>query len=127
MAAYATAADLLALRPDLADAGEERIGQVLSLVSAAIAAMCDADSIDPDVLELVACQASARMLQADASSGITQESWGASPYSGSVSYANPTGDVYLTAFERKLLGIDGAEMSAAWAMPGGSYEGGSDA
>lgn len=116
MGAYAKAADLLALHPDV-DADEARIDAALSLVSAAISALCDEQSVDADVLKLVACNSAARSLHGGDAAGVSQASWGASPYSGSVTYANPAGDVYLTAFEKRLLGIDGADMEAAFANP----------
>ncbi|AKT49902.1 hypothetical protein ADJ70_05450 [Olsenella sp. oral taxon 807] len=86
---------------------EGRARALLSAVSAAIRASCDVATVDPEVLRLVCCQATARMMQAgESGQGVTQESWAASPYSGSVSFANPSGDLFLTAFERRLLGID---------------------
>ena len=123
MDAYAAAADLRALHPDV-DAPDESVDAVLSMVSSAIASLCDASAVDADVLRLVACNAAARALLSSGGPGVQSRSWGASPYSGSVTYANPTGDVYLTSFERRLLGIEGAEMEAAWAnpVPGGWSE-----
>lgn len=112
MAQHASLDDLRALWPG-GSLDESRAGAVLPLVSAAIDALCASEGVDPsgvpeDVLRLVTCQASTRMLMAsDAGFGVTQESWGASPYSGSTSYANPTGDIYLTKTERQLLGLDG--------------------
>lgn len=117
MAAYATRADLVALHPDLEDIVEEQADAVLGMVSAAISALCDASDIDADVLKLVTCNAAARSLESGAGIGVKSTSWGASPFSGSVTYENPTGDVYLTAFEKRLLGIDGADMSVACANP----------
>lgn len=115
MAAYATAAQFRALHPDV-DAADESVGAALSMVSAAIGALCDESSVDAEVLSLVACNAAARALM-PGGPGVQSQSWGASPFSGSVTYANPSGDVYLTAFEKRLLGIDGADMEAAWANP----------
>lgn len=115
MAAYATAAQFRALHPDV-DAADESVGAALSMVSAAIGALCDESSVDAEVLSLVACNAAARALM-PGGPGVQSQSWGASPFSGSVTYANPSGDVYLTAFEKRLLGIDGSDMEAAWANP----------
>ena len=119
MEPYATVEDLKAAWPSY-DAGKEaRARYLLSFASSAIAAMCDASRIDAAILKGVACQAVIRMMQSDGeASGVTQESWGASPYSGSVTYSNPSGDLYLTAFEKRLLGMDG-DMDARFAMPGG--------
>lgn len=103
----ATPAELVAAFPSLAGE-EERAEALLPLVSAAVRASCDADAVDADVLRLVTIQATSRMMQAGAEApiGAAQTSWTASPYGGSTTFANPTGDVYLTSFERKLLGAD---------------------
>ena len=104
---FASSADLFAAFPSLADEGE-RADVLLPLVSAAVRAACDWEAVDPEVLRLVTVQATARMLQAgsEAPIGASQTSWTASPFGGSTTYANPSGDVYLTAFERRLLGAD---------------------
>lgn len=115
MAQHASLDDLKELWPG-SSLDEARAGALLPLVSAAIDSMCTSDGIDPesidaDVLRLVTCQAATRMIMtSDAGYGVTQQSWGASPYSGSASYANPTGDLYLTKTEKDLLGI-----GKAWA------------
>lgn len=115
MVQHASLDDLKELWPG-GSLDEARAGALLQLVSAAIDSMCTSDGIDPesidaDVLRLVTCQAATRMLMtSDAGYGVTQQSWGASPYSGSASYANPTGDLYLTKTEKDLLGI-----GKAWA------------
>lgn len=110
MAQHASLDDLKALWPG-GTLDESRAKAVLTLVSSAVDAICASEGVDvatvgEDVLRLVTCQAATRMLMASESGfGVTQESWGASPYSGSTSYANPTGDIYLTKTERQLLGI----------------------
>lgn len=118
MERFAEVSDLSAVCPDIQD--ESRAEAVLSMVSAAISALCDAGSVDCEVLRLVTCQATARMLRSDAGYGVQSESWTASPYGGSVSYANPSGDVYLTSFEKQLLGIGAQQMGTI--MPGGCDE-----
>lgn len=106
MAAFATVDQLRAL-PGVTVADDTAAERLLGMVSSAISSMCDTDEVAGDVLALVTCQATARMMQADGGGfGVSQESWGANPYSGSVTYANPSGDLYLTAFEKSLLGID---------------------
>ncbi|NPD32251.1 hypothetical protein HLV35_03085 [Eggerthellaceae bacterium zg-997] len=115
----ATPADLSLAWPGYEPSMEGRARALLSYVSAAIRSMCDADALDPELTRGVACQAAARMMQASqAGAGVSQESWTASPYGGSVTYANPTGDVYLTSFEKRLLGVEGGECVAAFVVPG---------
>lgn len=106
MAALAEVSDLARAWPGYSEEMEGRARALLAFVSAAIRSMCDLDAVDPEVAKGVACQVAARMLQSGGQPGVSQESWTASPYGGSVSYANPAGDVYLTAFEKRLLGID---------------------
>lgn len=104
--AYATIDDLKAIyKQEIVD--EDQATILLEYVSAAIGSLCDTSALDKSVVRLVVCQVCARMLTSqDTGYGISEESWGASPYSGSVKYANPAGDIYLTAFEKRLLGID---------------------
>lgn len=94
----------------------------LSFISAALRTMCDTANIENDILKGVTCRVAIRMLKSGDGAGVSQESWTASPFGGSVSYANPTGDIYLTAFEKTLLGISGGDMSATWVMPGGDSD-----
>ncbi|KXB34383.1 Gp19/Gp15/Gp42 family protein [Atopobium deltae] len=110
---FATVDDLADVCPCYDETKRKRADKLLALVSAIIRAQCsDYKSIDPEVLTFVVCQAVSRALQAGTETpiGATSESWGAAPFSGSVSYANPTGDIYFTAFEKHLLGIGTTEM-----------------
>lgn len=121
-APYATAESLEALYPSVSAEPAERVAAALRLASAAIAGACDASAVDADVLELVCCRVAQRMLASGDGAGVKQESWGASPFSWSATYDSPTGDVYLTAFERRLLGMEGADCEVAVANWGGSAD-----
>lgn len=105
---FATLSDLKAMFPTLDAKDEERAVNLLSLISAAVGSLCEWESKDPAVLKLVVCQVAIRVLQAGTETpiGVQSESWTASPFGGSVSYSNPTGDIYFTAFEKSLLGVD---------------------
>mgnify|MGYP002612652685 CR=1 FL=1 len=110
MAQHASVSDLRALWPEAGTLDEARAEVLLPLVSAAIDGTCASEGVDPSgvddgVLRLVTCQVATRMLATSGGFGVTQTSWGASPFSGSESYANPTGDIYLTKTERQLLGL----------------------
>lgn len=105
-AAYATPEDLRA-QPGCSGVANDVAKRFIAYVSRALDRLCDTSEVPADLLSLVTCRACARMLQSgDSAAGVQSESWGASPYSGSVTYANPTGDIYLTAFEKRLLGVD---------------------
>ena len=105
---FATLSDLKAMFPTLEATDEGRAENLLSLISAAVGSLCDVESKDPAVLKLVVCQVAIRVLQAGSETpiGVQSQSWTASPFGGSVSYSNPTGDIYFTSFEKSLLGID---------------------
>ena len=105
MESFANPEDLKLVWSGYSELDESRATALLSLVSSVICSQANTDEIEPDILKLVTCRVVSRMLQSDGMPGVTQESWGASPYSGSVSYANPSGDIYLTKFEKDLLGI----------------------
>lgn len=111
---FATLADLESVCQNLDETQRKRAEKLLALVSAVLRRQCDWQEIEPDVLALVTCQVVARTIQTttEAPIGVKSESWTASPFGGSVSYANPTGDIYLTTFERKLLGIGACEVIA---------------
>lgn len=121
MAQHATYAQLVAMWPGEGTPDEGRAKALLPLVSAAVDAECRHAGVDvmdagEDVLALVTCQATSRMLMAQQTGfGVTQESWGASPYSGSQTFANPTGDIYFTSAEKRLLGED--EGTCGYVMP----------
>ena len=116
---FATLDDLKALYPALEDSERERAQSLLSLVTAAVASLCDWSDKDPAVLKLVVCQATIRVLQAGEETpiGVTSQSWMASQFQGSTSYANPTGDIYFTSFEKNLLGVDEGTVLYANPLP----------
>ncbi|EPD78753.1 Gp19/Gp15/Gp42 family protein [Atopobium sp. oral taxon 199] len=116
---FATLDDLKALYPALEDSERERAQSLLSLVTAAVASLCDWADKDPAVLKLVVCQATIRVLQAGEETpiGVTSQSWMASQFQGSTSYANPTGDIYFTTFEKNLLGVDEGDVLYANPLP----------
>ena len=116
---FATLDDLKALYPAFEDSERERAQSLLSLVTAAVASLCDWADKDPAVLKLVVCQATIRVLQAGEETpiGVTSQSWMATPFQGSTSYANPTGDIYFTTFEKNLLGVDEGDVLYANPLP----------
>jgi hypothetical protein len=107
--AFATVDELYKAYPSLPEDSGGRAEFMLGMVSAAIRAVCDYESVDEDVLKLVTIQATARNIQAskEAPIGASQTSWTASPFGGSTTWSGSTsGDIYLTSFEKSLLGAD---------------------
>lgn len=115
-APFATTMDLASVWRGYDESDAARATNLLTMASRAIAALCDAPSVDPDVLRLVTCKVVARMMQAGTGGdGVKQEQWTVGSYSSSTSYENPAGDFYLTQQERQLLGI--GEVEAAYVGP----------
>jgi len=72
----------------------------------------DPDYLDPALVKDVVCAMVKRVMEAEASglsAGGPVESWQTSvgPFQDSFRYTNPTGDMYLTKAEKRLLGVGG--------------------
>lgn len=65
-----------------------------------------------DVLKVVSCSMVNRVMvtEQDGSVGVSNESYTMGPFSQSATYSNPAGDMYLTATERRMLGISKANI-----------------
>ena len=100
-----TVADLEARWRTLATDERER-AQAL-LLDAVARLRAQAPDAAADLVRSVACAMVIRAMAAGASAplGATQSQWSADSYSASVSFANPSGDLYLTQQEQRLLGI----------------------
>lgn len=62
-----------------------------------------------EALGIVSCSMVQRVMSADTDVfGVSQTSMTAGPYSQSFSFSNPSGDFYLTGFEKQLLGLGGS-------------------
>lgn len=75
-----------------------------------LTALVNVDSDDQEqayLLKQVCCSMVIRAMSATEADafGASQMSMTAGPYSQSWSYSNPTGDMYLTKLEKRLLGI----------------------
>lgn len=87
------------------EADKARIDALLSDASALIESELPRGETPPEgVLTMVACAMVSRASSRD-DAGISSYSEGAAGFSESVTYANPNGDLYLTAQERAALGI----------------------
>lgn len=110
MAAFASVADLEARWRTLSAAEKTQAGVLLGDASAIVRAFSPtvdarvADgSLDADVPKLIVCAIVKRAMLAGDSAGVktTQETTG--PFSQSFTFANPTGDMYLLAAEKRML------------------------
>lgn len=127
-AQYATAQDLADRWRPLTPDEETRAGVKLRDAATRMRAACpDLDErlasgvLDPDVPLIVSCEMVRRAMLApvdQAAAGQVQQTAG--PFSQSVTYTNPTGDLYLTKAERQMLGCGG---QSAFTVPMGSVSG----
>lgn len=81
------------------------------------------DDVDDDMAELlriVSCNMVSRTMAATDGglAGIGQVSYGMGPFSQSATLANPSGDMYLTAAERRWLDIGGSVIGSMRAKVG---------
>lgn len=111
------------------DAGEERVSTLLSDASGFLAAEYErrygcaweqgAHPVFDRNAAAVCCGIVARMLATPEDLyGASQYSQGTGVYSASLTFANPTGDMYLSAADKRRLGLAGGRMrsiqAATW-------------
>lgn len=128
MLAFATVDDLAARWRPLTSAEEETARVLLEDASAMVRANCaDIDSrltadpprLDADVPRIIVCAMVKRSMigGADAGPGVGSVQDTAGPFSRSVSYSNPMGDLYLSKQERRMLGCGRQRASTINLMP----------
>lgn len=108
--AYATIDDLEARYGEVPIELSDRVDALLEDAATILDAQVVVDISDQQQLarlRLVSCSMVNRALQAAESDayGISQASMTAGSYTQSMSYANPSGDLYLTGTEKRMLGI----------------------
>lgn len=125
MAAFATFEDYAA-RYDAATGDAGRVGVLLddasALVSASLPAGADIDALAP-LLKSTVCAMVNRARVSAGMAGVSNYSEGAAGLTASVTYANPSGDIYMTATEKAALGIDGGFVGALDMTGGGRWSG----
>lgn len=114
MEAFATTRDLENRWRELDGTEKERAETLLLDATAKITSMCNdsgvtieaTDEVQAHNLKAITCEMVKRaMLSAVDTAPVTNYSQGAGGYTESFTYANPTGNLYLTSDEKKLLGI----------------------
>lgn len=108
--AYATVEDIEARWHELDEDARDRAGTLLEDAAAMLDALV---TVDPDdaaqqgLLKIVSCSMVIRaMLSAESDAyGVSQLDFGMGPFSQAAHFANPNGDLYLTAQERRMLGV----------------------
>ena len=121
--AYATVQDLEARFGALTDGQQERASVLLDDAAVLIdsAATIDTEARE-SAARVVSCAMVNRALQAAESDayGVSQATMTAGSYSQSMSFANPSGDLYFTSTEKALLGISGGYIGSIQPRIGGT-------
>ena len=105
--AYANISDIEARWRVLSTDEAARANALLEDAAAVLDNLADTERIEPNLLCQVSCNMVIRAMSAAQDAlGVTQSSMTAGPYSQSWTYSNPSGDMYLTKAERKMLGIE---------------------
>ena len=110
---YATVSDLEARWRTLTESEEARAGVLLTSASAYLTteaercgvAIDSTDEVQAENLKGVCCDMVKRVMASGVDGDYTQTSMTAGAYSQSWTLANPSGDMYLSASERTLLGF----------------------
>ena len=109
--AYADVSDLEARWRTLDESEQARAEALLNDASAMLAASVtvdDADEQQAALLKIVTCNMVQRSMSTGGDMyGVTQQSMTAVGFTQQFSYANPTGDLYITKAEKRMLGISG--------------------
>lgn len=112
--AYATVDDLEARWRPLSTTEQDRAEVLLddaAVYLSALVTVDDSDQAQADVLKVVSCSMVQRVMSSDVDTfGVSQTSMTAGSYTQSMTFANPSGDFYLTAMEKRLLGIASSKL-----------------
>ena len=111
---FATATDLAAVWRPLSTAEQTRANVLLTIASAIIREACpevddrltaDPPTLDAAIPKWVACQMARRVMSSGVNTpDISQQSQAIGSVSASFTLANPSGDLYLTRSELRMLG-----------------------
>lgn len=105
--AYATVTDLEARWRALSADEQARAGVLLGDAAVILDAQCPPDADPPSDVEarkIVACGMVQRAMSVGADSvGVTSVQMGAGPYQETRQFSNPTGDLYLTRADKRML------------------------
>ena len=127
--AFATVSDIEARWRELSADEEARASVLIDDASAILAKLVDVDATDTEqayLLKEVCCNMVIRAMGAmDADAfGATSMSMTAGPYSQSFNYGNPSGTLYLTKMEKRVLGISSFWLGYFRPMMAGDHDDG---
>ena len=125
--AFALVSDIEARWRDLSTAEEGRASVLIDDASAMLEQLVDVDASDAKqaaLLKTVCCNMVIRAMSASEADtfGASQMSITAGPYTQQMTYANPSGDMYLTKMEKRLLGVTSGYIGSIRPMMAGEHD-----
>lgn len=124
---FAEVSDIEARWRELSTSEESRAAVLIDDASAMLKKLVDVDVADTrqlELLKIVCCSMVIRAMSATESDsyGASNMSMTAGPYTQSWTYSNPTGDMYLTRQEKRLLGIASSVIGSIRPMMAGDHD-----
>ncbi|MDO4888157.1 MAG: Gp19/Gp15/Gp42 family protein [Actinomycetaceae bacterium] len=102
---FATVADVQARSRALSDADKTAVQALIDDASDVVMTACPHwDQASPATLRRVVCAMVKRALPSGAPDGAGQYTETTGPFSASITFRNPSGDLYLTRLEKQALG-----------------------
>lgn len=125
--AYAEVSDIEARWRELSTDEESRATALIDDASAMLAELVDirdGDEQQAELLKIVCCNMVIRAMSASEfdAFGASQMSMTAGPYTQQWTYSNPSGDMYLTKMEKRLLGVTSGYIGTIRPMMAGEHD-----
>lgn len=121
---FATPDDLAAFWRPLSASERDRAEALLGYASAMVRSRCHGEPGDAGIARYVACDmVKTAMAAGDATAPVTQATASAGGYSSTLTFANPTGDLYWKRQYGQLLGLSGTGLGCVMpAIGGGGHD-----
>lgn len=124
--AFASVSDIETRWRVLSEDEQARAAVLIDDAGAMLAALVivnEDDEEQAELLKMVCCNMVIRSMSATASDafGVSQATITAGPYTQSFGYSNPSGDMYLTKLEKRLLGITTSYIGTIRPMMAGEH------
>ena len=125
--AFAVVSDIEARWRTLSADEASRASTLIDDATAMLSALVKVDAADAQQAELLNTVCCNMVIRAMAQSGmdtfgVSQAALTAGPYTQSFSYSNPSGDMYLTKLEKKLLGVSIGYIGSIRPMMAGEHD-----
>ena len=125
--AFADVSDIESRWRELSTDEEARATTLIDDASAMLSALVAVDETDEEqaeLLKMVCCNMVIRAMSASEydAFGASQMSMTAGPYSQQWTYTNPTGDMFITKMEKRLLGISTSYIGTIRPMMAGEHD-----